>query len=228
MPAAQAQAGALPRGLLFWSAQDRPHSLGEQPLHELSCELIVDGRVHDHRSCRTAFRTVRLRDWTLHVNGVRLFTKGVVMLPTTPRPGDAIPLQVAADVRAARDAGLDLIRLVAHVRKFPSPDPPSHSIPSETHPTTGSMSLFKLRSSPVPCLAKILRLDFAPDTIRFQAFSESRPRSSHPVPLIGRKVSKEFRDDGSGLLDRFTGTVTHFHPNLGVGWFTVLYEDGDT
>ena len=100
----------VPEPELWW-----PHSLGEQPLHELSCELIVDGRVHDHRSCRTAFRTVRLRDWTLHVNGVRLFTKGIVMLPTTPRPGDATPRQVAADVRAARDAGLDLIRLVAHI-----------------------------------------------------------------------------------------------------------------
>ena len=40
---------------------------------------------------------------------------GIVMLPTTPRPGDATPLQVAADVKAAHDAGLDLIRLVAHV-----------------------------------------------------------------------------------------------------------------
>ena len=49
------------------------------------------------------------------MNGVRLFTKGIVMLPTTPRPGDATPRQVAADVRAARDAGLDLIRLVAHI-----------------------------------------------------------------------------------------------------------------
>ena len=54
------------------------------------------------------------------------------------------------------------------------------------------------------------------------------PRSSFPISLIGRKVSKEFRDDGSGLLDRFTGTVTDFHPNLGVGWYTVSYEDGDT
>ncbi|MEM8706626.1 MAG: hypothetical protein AAGE98_09225 [Actinomycetota bacterium] len=100
----------VPEPELWW-----PHSLGDQPLHELSCELIVDGQVHDHRACRTAFRTVRMRDWTLHVNGVRLFTKGVVMLPTTPRPGDATARQVAADVKAARDAGLDLIRMVAHV-----------------------------------------------------------------------------------------------------------------
>ncbi|MEM9519604.1 MAG: hypothetical protein AAGA37_09815 [Actinomycetota bacterium] len=95
---------------LWW-----PHSLGEQPLHDVTCELVVDGVVHDSRSVRTAFRTVRMRDWILSVNGVRLFAKGIVMLPTMPRPGDASAVQVAADVRAAQDAGLDLIRLVAHV-----------------------------------------------------------------------------------------------------------------
>lgn len=100
----------IPEPELWW-----PHSLGEQPLHDLTCELSIDGEVHDRREVRTAFRTVRMRDWMLSVNDVRLFTKGVVMLPTTPRPGDASPVQVAADVKAAHDAGLDLIRLVAHV-----------------------------------------------------------------------------------------------------------------
>ena len=100
----------VPEPELWW-----PHALGDQPMYELSCELIVDGMVHDHRACRTAFRTVKMKDWKVHVNGERIFTKGVVMLPTTPRPGDASARQVAADVKAARDAGLDLIRLVAHV-----------------------------------------------------------------------------------------------------------------
>lgn len=100
----------IPEPDLWW-----PHSLGEQPLHDLTCKLVVDGEIHDHRSVRTAFRSIRMRDWKLSVNGVRLFAKGIVMLPTTPRPGDATPLQVAADVKAAHDAGLDLIRLVAHV-----------------------------------------------------------------------------------------------------------------
>ena len=63
------------------------------------------------------FRTVKLRNWILHVNGERLFTKGVGMLPTTPRPADASPAEVAGDVRAAREAGLDLIRLIAHIAR---------------------------------------------------------------------------------------------------------------
>ena len=100
----------VPEPELWW-----PHSLGDQPLHDLTCELTVDGEVHDRRQVRTAFRTIRMRDWIISVNGVDLFTKGIVLLPTTPRPGDATAVQVAADVKAAHDAGLDLIRLVAHV-----------------------------------------------------------------------------------------------------------------
>ena len=95
---------------LWW-----PHGLGDQPLHPLTCELVVDDQVHDQRSCRTAFRTVKLQNWHLVVNGVRIFAKGVVMLPTMPRPGNASRRQVRADVEAARALGFDLIRLVAHV-----------------------------------------------------------------------------------------------------------------
>ena len=100
----------VPEPQLWW-----PHGLGDQPLHQLSCELIVDDVVQDQRSCRTAFRTVKMQNWHLVVNGVRLFAKGVVMLPTMPRPGNASIRQVRADVEAAKALGFDLIRLVAHV-----------------------------------------------------------------------------------------------------------------
>lgn len=100
----------VPDPQLWW-----PRALGEQPLHQLSCELIVDDEVQDHRSCRTAFRSVKLQNWQLVINGVRMFAKGVVMLPTMPRPGNASPRQVRADVEAVEALGLDLIRLVAHV-----------------------------------------------------------------------------------------------------------------
>jgi len=97
---------------LWW-----PHALGDQPLHDLTCSLVVDGEVSDHRSCRTGFRSIELDGWKLVVNGERLFAKGVVALPTTPRPGDASAHQVAADVEAARSLGFDLIRVVAHVAR---------------------------------------------------------------------------------------------------------------
>ncbi len=102
----------VPEPALWW-----PHQLGDQPLHDVRCELVVDGAVHDSRECRTGFRTVRMHKWILSVNGERIFAKGVGKLPTRPRPGDASPLEVAADVKAARDAGLDLVRLVAHIAR---------------------------------------------------------------------------------------------------------------
>ena len=97
---------------LWW-----PHSLGDQPLHELTCDVLVDGAVHDRRVRRVGFRSVRMRNWVLSINGTRLYTKGVGMLPTTPRPGDASAAEVAGDIGAARDAGLDLVRLIAHIAR---------------------------------------------------------------------------------------------------------------
>ncbi len=100
----------IPEPALWW-----PHSLGDQTLHDLRCELVVDDEVHDERRCRTGFRSVRMDRWTLSINDTPLFTKGIVMLPTRPRLADASPIEVAGDVRAAKDAGLDLIRLISHV-----------------------------------------------------------------------------------------------------------------
>ncbi len=100
----------VPEPQLWW-----PHSLGGQPLSELSCELVIDGETHDRRDCRIGMRSVALRRWVLHVNGEPLFAKGVNVAPTAPRPGDATPAAVTADVAAARQAGFDMIRAVAHV-----------------------------------------------------------------------------------------------------------------
>ncbi len=102
----------VPAPDLWW-----PHSLGAQPLHDLRCEVTTGEQVHDHREVRIGFRTVALRNWVLRVNGEPLFLKGAGMLPTTPRPGDATPQQVTGDVRAAHDAGLDLIRLISHIAR---------------------------------------------------------------------------------------------------------------
>ncbi|MCQ3813967.1 MAG: hypothetical protein KTU85_06070 [Acidimicrobiia bacterium] len=102
----------VPAPRLWW-----PHSLGDQPLYGLRCEVIVDGEVSDNHEARIGFRSVSMRNWALRVNGERLFVKGTGMLSTSARPADATPEQVAADVLTAKSAGLDMIRLITHVAR---------------------------------------------------------------------------------------------------------------
>ena len=97
---------------LWW-----PHALGDQRLCDLSMEALVGGDVHDRRLFRIGFRSVEMRRWVLHVNGERLFGKGANLLPTQRLLGAASPSEVANDVRAARKAGLDMIRPLAHIAR---------------------------------------------------------------------------------------------------------------
>lgn len=99
---------------LWW-----PHSLGEQQLCELELAAVAGAgaEVHDRRRFRIGFRSVSMRRWVLHVNGERLFVKGANLLPTRPLPGAATASEVADDIRAARNAGLDLVRPVAHIAR---------------------------------------------------------------------------------------------------------------
>ena len=97
---------------LWW-----PHALGDQPLCDLTMDAIVGGEVHDRRRFRIGFRSVEMRRWVLHVNGERLFLKGANLLPTQQLLGSASPSEVAADVKAARNAGLDMIRPLAHIAR---------------------------------------------------------------------------------------------------------------
>ena len=95
---------------LWW-----PHSLGGQPLHRGTVEAMSRGTVHDVRRFRIGFRSVTMRNWVMSVNGERLFLKGTNLLPTRPLLADATAGEVAADVKAARAAGLDMVRPIAHV-----------------------------------------------------------------------------------------------------------------
>ena len=97
---------------LWW-----PHSLGDQRLCDLEMEALWGGEVHDRRRFRIGFRSVEMRRWVLHVNGERLFAKGANLLPTRPLLGTASPSEVADDIRAARNAGLDLVRPIAHIAR---------------------------------------------------------------------------------------------------------------
>ena len=97
---------------LWW-----PHALGDQPLCDLEMEAVSGGEVHDRRRFRIGFRSVEMRRWVLYINGERLFAKGANLLPTAQLLGLASPSEVAGDIRAARKAGLDLVRPVAHIAR---------------------------------------------------------------------------------------------------------------
>ncbi|HET9690139.1 MAG TPA: hypothetical protein VFP61_03230 [Acidimicrobiales bacterium] len=101
----------IERPELWW-----PHAMGDQPLHTV--ELVVgDGRgaPSDRRRVTTGLRQVRMRGFVATVNGERLHLKGLTYGPAGRAPGAVAPAVVRADVAAAVGAGVDLLRVRAHV-----------------------------------------------------------------------------------------------------------------
>lgn len=96
------------RPRLWW-----PRALGDQPLYDVTVD--VDGS--DVATRRVGLRQVRMKRWVVSVNDERLFLKGSNLGPTQLALGDATPEQIAADVDLAVDAGLDLLRLTAHISR---------------------------------------------------------------------------------------------------------------
>ena len=113
---------------LWW-----PHVLGDQPLHDVVVEVQtpetapVDAVApdddagawvrSDRRVRRVGLRQIVLRDWVASVNGERLFLKGSNLAPTCMALGEASPEDVRRDVSLAVDAGLDLLRVHAHISR---------------------------------------------------------------------------------------------------------------
>jgi beta-mannosidase len=100
---------------LWW-----PHTLGAQPLYGVAIEVFGSGGdrtapASDRRQLRTGLRSIRLDRWILSVNGERLFLKGTNLGPTRQGLADATPDEVVADIAAAKDLGLDLVRVHSHI-----------------------------------------------------------------------------------------------------------------
>jgi beta-mannosidase len=110
---------------LWW-----PRALGDPVLHDVTVAVEIPaaesvapairsaaGTRSDARRLRTGLRSVRLRHWTCSVNGERLFLKGANQGPTRMALAEASPDELRADVGWALDAGLDLLRVHAHVSR---------------------------------------------------------------------------------------------------------------
>jgi beta-mannosidase len=97
---------------LWW-----PRALGEPKLYDLDVEIRTEDRVADRRRWRVGLRSVQLRNWILEVNGERMFLKGANLGPTAMALGDATDAQLRRDVELGVEAGLDLLRVHAHVTR---------------------------------------------------------------------------------------------------------------
>ncbi len=98
---------------LWW-----PWTLGAQPLYDIAVTVRSDNNeVSDRGFWRTGLRTVSVKDLAWTVNGQRLFVKGASLGPQSPVLADEPATLIAHDVDAARDAGLDLLRVHGHVAR---------------------------------------------------------------------------------------------------------------
>jgi beta-mannosidase len=118
---------------LWW-----PHALGDQPLHDVTVDVLVPVRSDpqpveageevtaeemsghvpsDGRTIVTGLRQVAMKRWVMTVNGERLFLKGSNHGPTRMALAEATPSELEQDVLLARQAGLDLLRIHAHVTR---------------------------------------------------------------------------------------------------------------
>lgn len=96
---------------LWW-----PYALGEQPLYDVSVVVrTTDGSVSDRIGWRTGLRRITVDDFVWRINGSRLFLKGIAAGPTGRFMNAVRAAELIHDVRAACDAGFDLIRLSGHV-----------------------------------------------------------------------------------------------------------------
>jgi beta-mannosidase len=97
---------------LWW-----PWALGEQPLHGVVVEVWVDDELSHRRTRRTGLRRVELDNWNFSINGERMFLKGSNQGPTRMAIAEASVDELARDVQLAKEAGLDLLRIHAHITR---------------------------------------------------------------------------------------------------------------
>ncbi|MFF8997252.1 glycoside hydrolase family 2 protein [Streptomyces achromogenes] len=110
-------------GVLVLEVQDPrlwwPRGYGEQALYDLDVTLSDDSGPLDTWHRRIGFRTIELdrsadahgTGFTLVVNGVRVFARGVNWIPDDAFPSRITPERYRTRLTQAADAGVDLVRI---------------------------------------------------------------------------------------------------------------------
>lgn len=121
----------VPDPRLWWPAE-----LGDQPMYDVQVEVSmveaiteadaattgrserdVSGTVSDSFATRIGLREVRRNDWIWSINGERLFLRGVLVGPGAHELGTAAAEVFSEQIRHARDAGCNLVRVHAHLSR---------------------------------------------------------------------------------------------------------------
>ncbi len=92
-----------------------PWGLGDQPLSTVQIDVLIDGVISDSYRVVTGLREVSMADWVLHVNGERMYTKGVYLEMPDCDMGIISDQDVAHPIVLAHELGLNLVRLHDHV-----------------------------------------------------------------------------------------------------------------
>ncbi|MFP3901443.1 MAG: glycoside hydrolase family 2 protein [Acidimicrobiia bacterium] len=121
------------RPALWW-----PRALGDAVLHDVRVTVLLPReeppradaggaqttgvadageRISDEQRLRTGLRQVALRRWIWTVNGERLFAKGTNQGPSRMALAKATADELRRDVDLAVEAGLDLVRIHAHIAR---------------------------------------------------------------------------------------------------------------
>ena len=98
-----------------------PNGKGEQPVYELTMQLIDHDGLSDQKTYQVGFRTLTYLQadgapahclpYSVAVNGVRTYIKGVNMVPFDIMYGRVQPQTVDRFLRLAKEAGINLIRV---------------------------------------------------------------------------------------------------------------------
>ncbi|MDP3487664.1 MAG: glycoside hydrolase family 2 TIM barrel-domain containing protein, partial [Bacillota bacterium] len=96
---------------LWWT-----HDTGYPSLYRVEATLSVKGIVNDTLAFNYGFRTVTSTpDFTFNLNGKRLFLRGSNYLPTDARLAYCSRSTIEGDLRLARQAHLNILKVSAHV-----------------------------------------------------------------------------------------------------------------
>jgi beta-mannosidase len=105
----------VPGALTWW-----PRTEGDQPLYQVTVQLLGNGHgMVDQRRVRVGFRTVEVEQrpdaagtgFALHVNGQRVWVRGLDWIPADPFPGRVTPDRYRDQLAQAAAAGANAVRV---------------------------------------------------------------------------------------------------------------------